>query len=212
MLLVQSGLRVGEALGLTWANVHLGDDAHLMIVEQVRRGRRKRLKTEASQARVPLSPTMAAWLGELRPEGARPDAPVFASKTGTALNYSNVYHRVLQPALRYAGLDGQGIAFHAFRKACGSFLLHHGKTLKQVQGWLRHSQLTTTMNVYIQQVDDGLGGADVWDNVLPGWGHPGVTDHPETAANGTPANSAESPSNGRISEQPQTAANVESHL
>ena len=64
--------------------------------------------------------------------------------------------------------DYQGVAFHAFRKACGSLLLAHGKTLKQVQGWLPHSQLTTTMNVYIHQVDDGLGGADAWDEILSG--------------------------------------------
>jgi len=43
-------------------------------------------------------------------------------------------------------LDYQGVAFHAFRHACGSLLFAHGKTLKQVQEWLRHSQLTTTMN------------------------------------------------------------------
>jgi hypothetical protein len=37
--------------------------------------------------------------------------------------------------------------------------VHDGKTLEQVQGRLRHSQMTTTMNVYIQQVDDGVGDA-----------------------------------------------------
>jgi integrase len=62
--------------------------------------------------------------------------------------------------------DYQGVAFHAFRKACGSVLLAHGKTLKQVQGWPRHSQLTTTMNVYIRQVDDGLGATDAWEEIL----------------------------------------------
>jgi integrase len=93
--------------------------------------------------------------------------PVFPSKTGTPLSYHNVYNRVLQPALRDVAPDGQRIGFHAFRKACGSLLLHHGKTLKQVQGWLRHSDLTTTMNVYIEQVDQGLGGADEWDEILP---------------------------------------------
>ena len=51
-------------------------------------------------------------------------------------------------------------------KACGSLLLAQGKNLKQVQGWLRHSQLTTTLNVYIHDVDDGLGGADAWDTML----------------------------------------------
>jgi len=53
-----------------------------------------------------------------------------------------------------------------------------------VQGWLRHSQLTTTMNVYIHQVDDGLSSADLWDEILPSPGAtPGATEHPETDAN-----------------------------
>jgi integrase len=189
-LLAQSGLRIGELLGLTWGNVHLGDDPHVMVAEQIYRGKRKKLKTDASAARVPLSSSMAAWLTSLRPADATDQTPVFASRTGTALNYHNVYSRVLRPALERSGIavvvgeekvkrrdgseesrpiyDYQGVAFHAFRKACGSLLLAHGKTLKQVQGWLRHSQLTTTMNVYIQQVDDGLGSADTWDEILQG--------------------------------------------
>ncbi len=205
-LLAQSGVRIGELLGLTWANVHLGDDAHVMVAEQVYRGQRKKVKTEASRARVPISATMASWLAELRPEDTAADAPVFASITGTPLNYANVYNRVLRPALVAAGLavvvgenakgepvyDYQGIAFHSFRRACGSLLLAHGKTLKQVQGWLRHSQLTTTMNVYIHQVDDGLGSADAWDDIMPGWGNSGATGHPETAATAPAAQTAES--------------------
>lgn len=172
--------------------MHLGDDPHLLIEEQVYRGQRKRLKTDASAGRVPLSPMMASWLADLRPAGAD-DAPVFASVTGMPLTYSNMYNRVLRPALRDAGIavslgvdergrerwDYRGVAFHAFRKACGSLLLASGKNVKQVQGWLRHAQLTTTMNVYINQVDDGLGGADAWDEILDTRGHRGATEVPE---------------------------------
>ena len=189
-LLVQSGARIGELLGLTWRHVHLGDDPHILVAEQVYRGERKRLKTEASLATVPLSGAMASWLAELRPQDAMPDAPVFPSMAGTPLTYSNMYNRVLRPALIDAGIavkdadgvwDYQGVAFHAFRKACGSLLFAHGKTLKQVQGWLRHSQLTTTMNVYIDQVDDGLGSAEVWDEILDARGNRGATEGPGTA-------------------------------
>jgi hypothetical protein len=89
----------------------------------------------------------------------------------------------VSPALAACGLDGQGIAFHAFRKACGSMLLKRaGKDPRQVQRWLGHSQLMTTMNIYVTDLDDGLGGAEELDGL---WGHPGATDHPQTATNGT---------------------------
>jgi integrase len=178
MLLTQTGVRISEAIGLRWQDVHLGDDPHITVVEQFYKGKRVRLKTEASADRVPLSTSMASWLAELRPVDAAPDAPVFASKAGTPLIYANLYHRVLRPALRDSGLavnvgtddepvwDYQGVGFHAFRKACGSLLFANGKTLKQVQGWLRHSQLATTLSVYINQVDGGLGSADAWDTIL----------------------------------------------
>lgn len=77
MLLVQTGVRIGELLGLTWQHVHLGDDPHILVAEQVYKGQRKRLKTDASMARVPLSPAMASWLAELRPENSAADMPVF---------------------------------------------------------------------------------------------------------------------------------------
>jgi integrase len=195
LLLVQTGVRIGELLGLTWQHVHLGDDPHILVAEQFYRGQRKQLKTDASLARVPLSATMASWLAKLRPDDCAPDSPVFASMTGTPLTYSNMYNRVLRPALQDAGIavnvgvdergrdrwDYQGVAFHAFRKACGSLLLAQGKNLKQVQGWLRHAQLTTTLNVYIHDVDDGLGGAEAWDGILGEWGHLGATEHPGIA-------------------------------
>lgn len=254
-LLAQTGVRISELLGLNWENVHLGDDPHILVTEQVYRGQRKKLKTNASRARVPLSPTMAAWLAALRPANVAARAPVFPSSVGTPLSYHNVYHRVLQPALIDAGLaikvgektngepiyDYQGIAFHAFRKACGSLLLAHGKTLKQVQGWLRHSQLTTTMNVYIHQVDDGLGGAAAWEEILPvravesesgsGCVAPsmrptdsrclraqplpgataGATPSPEPAAKHANMPQQEDTSQSQISDQRKTAANPRSH-
>jgi len=50
-------------------------------------------------------------------------------------------------------------------------LLRAGKDPRQVQRRLGHSQLTTTMNVYVHELDDGLAGGDALDEVL--WGHPG---------------------------------------
>ena len=73
-------MRVGELLGLTWGNVHLGDDPHLIVAEQVYRGERKEPKW-GSVGKVKLSPGMATVLTGLRPDDASPGAPVFQSKT-----------------------------------------------------------------------------------------------------------------------------------
>ena len=32
---------------------------------------------------------------------------------------------------------------------------------------LRHARLSTTLDIYIQLVDEGLGDASVWDEILP---------------------------------------------
>ena len=58
----------------------------------------------------------------------------------------------------------------------------------------------------LHSVDDGLGGAEIVDEILAVRGHRGATEHPETAANGTPVDPDETPSEQGIIEQPQTAA------
>jgi integrase len=201
-LLTQTGVRIGELLALTWGCVDLGDDPCIRIEEQIYDGKRKRLKTDASTGRVPLASAMARELQTLRSEDADARAPVFPSRTGTPLEYHNVYRRILQPALRQSGLavkverdgktmwDYRGIGFHAFRRFAGSALIASGKNPRQVQGWLRHAQLTTTMNAYIHEIDDGLGDADVWDGIAD-WSHPGATVGPQTPPNGSRAEVAE---------------------
>ena len=105
--LTHSGLRIGEAIALTWADVKLGDSPRVEVRSQVYRGQRKRLKTSYAVRDVPLSPGMARKLWTLRAESTRraDDAPVFASARGTVLSPSNVAGRVLKPAAAAAGVE-----------------------------------------------------------------------------------------------------------
>jgi hypothetical protein len=97
------------------------------------------------------------------------------------------------------------------------------KRTAQAQAWLRHSQLTTTMNVYTHLDDDGLGGAEAFDEILgagTAWDlaatgtqtsrrvHLGSTGHPETPANEAPTETGETASQSQISEQQETPANA----
>ena len=92
---------------------------------------------------------MAQWLGRMRPQDAT--GPVFPSKTGTPLGYSNLYNRVLFPACGAAGVQlPPRRAFHAFRDACASLIVESGGTVKDVQTRLRHAQLSTSMG-YVKE-------------------------------------------------------------
>ena len=169
-LLAHTGLRISEAVGLTWQHVELGERPRILVREQLYRGERKRLKSKDSRREIPLSPGMTRRLLEHRRDSYRGDTrPVFATATGEPLHPSNVNSRVLRPALRASGLavqrddetwDYRGIAFHAFRHTCASLLFEEGRNVKQVQEWLGHADPGFTLRTYVHLMDDGVGGAE----------------------------------------------------
>jgi integrase len=109
--LTHTGLRISEAIGLTWAHVDLGERAHVKVREQHYRGERRRLKSGNGRRDIPLSPAMADRLLALRRDSyAGENRPVFASRTGSELMASNVSRRVMKPAGKSVGLGW--VSFH----------------------------------------------------------------------------------------------------
>jgi integrase len=203
--LTHTGLRISEAVGLTWAHLDLGDNPHVQVREQFYKGQRKRLKSGAGRRDIPLSAGMAARLLAHRRDTYRgPSAPVFPSKVGRELGVANVYNRVLRPALRDCGLaveveedewDYKGIAFHAFRHTCASLLFEAGRNVKQVSEWLGHSDPSFTLRTYVHLMDAGVGDADFLDAAVSApQGNTGATACTETAENPAPLESVETAS------------------
>lgn len=163
-LLAQTGLRVSEAIGLTWGDVDLGQKPRLEVKRQNYRGDVKELKSAHSRRTIPLSAGMARTLREL---GARTyageAAPVFVTATGGPLNANNLRRRVLDKATGPLGLGWVG--FHTFRHTCASLLFAGGKDVKQVQEWLGHADPGFTLRTYVHLLDEGLGSADFLDAV-----------------------------------------------
>jgi integrase len=209
-LLAHTGVRIGEALGLRWEHVHLGDDPHVDVREQVYRGQRKeRPKSHHGVRSIPLSPDMAVALDRHRQaSGYRgPRHPVFASLTGTPIDYSALRRRVLVPAIEASGIDWpKGTAFHMFRKTAASLLHGNNKTGRQLADWLGHYDPAFTIRTYVGQVDEGLGDAAFLDELIPVEGQGVGKTPPENPSNREPAGDGES---WLEDDQPQPAVDAE---
>lgn len=203
--LTQTGLRIGETIGLRWEHVELGDRPRVKVREQFYEGQRKGLKSRDGRRDVPLSPGLTeSLIAHRRDTYGGPKSPVFPSMTGTELRPENVRRRVLHPAARSVGLtierngkDQPSVGFHTFRHTCASLLFAEGRNVKQVQEWLGHADPGFTLRTYVHLMDEGVGDAEFFDAVLdsePAEGDKGVTRQgPEIAGNPESVKSLEMP-------------------
>ena len=107
-LLAHTGLRIGEAVALTWADVDFGK-RRLHVRRRLYRGRFDSPKSRYGRRAVPLAEGLAQALWRLR--GTAPDeAPMFPTRDGTHLDPSNVAARVLKPAAKRAGVPWAGLS------------------------------------------------------------------------------------------------------
>jgi integrase len=162
-VLTQTGVRISEAIGLTWADIEFGTEPRLLIRRQDCRGDVGELKSESSRREIPLSRHLSSqlWaLGADQPGTAR----VFSSPHGFALSYGNVRRRVLVPATQSAGLDW--VTFHTFRHTCASLLFEAGRDVKQVSAWLGHADPAFTLRTYVHLMDSGIGDGAFMGDLL----------------------------------------------
>lgn len=164
-LLVHTGLRISEAVGLTWAHIDLGDSPRVLVREQFYKGERKRLKSGNGRRDIPLSAGMAGRLLAYRRDGFRgEDAPVFSRRSGDELYPQNVSKAVLKPSAKALGLGW--VTFHTFRHTCASLLFDEGRNVKQVAEWLGHADPSFTLRTYVHLMDAGIGDADFLDRAV----------------------------------------------
>lgn len=164
-LLAQTGLRISEAIAVSWGDLDLGVAPRLNVRRQIYKGHSKRLKSRHSVRELPLTPRMADTLRAMRVRSyAGEDGLVFPTGVGTPLSVRNLRRRVLDPAVKAAGLGW--VSFHTFRHTCASLLFAGGKDIKQVQEWLGHADPGFTLRTYVHLMDEGLGAADFLDDLF----------------------------------------------
>jgi integrase len=141
-----TGLRKSEIKGLKWEDFK-GNELH--VERSVWDGHVSETKTLSSKAPVPLLPLVRRAL-EAHKKRVPENDFIFAGSTGQPLRIENVLRRDMRPILDKKKLEWKG--WHAFRRGLASNLNELGTPPKTIQTILRHSEMATTMDTYVQPV------------------------------------------------------------
>jgi integrase len=147
--LALTGVRIGEALGLCWADIDFAAGV-LRVHRQLSRDRAHRpLKTEAGRREVVLAPAIAKllrqhWLAS--PHKAADDF-VFCNTLGRGLDYRKVGEGFRQ-AVKRAGLSSEGkrLSLHSLRHSFASLLIGKGLNVVFVSRQLGHANPNVTLS------------------------------------------------------------------
>jgi integrase len=150
--LALAGLRIGEALGLRWKDVYLGE-GKLWIAQA---------KTDAGVREVDLTPKLQELLSahRRRTQYDRANAFVFATGRGGRESPSNVRSRFLSAAIEQAneelasagGREMRGITPHSLRRTFASLLLAAGADVPYATAQVGHTDPKMTLGVYVQVI------------------------------------------------------------
>jgi len=158
LLLAVTGMRVGECLALRWTDFN-AQACELSINHTLYRGKLKEPKTEGSKAKLKLAPQIAGLLIRHQETSDFQETKdfIFSSLDGRPLEPSSVRNHLYEAMdkaeiTRVKGKYGP----HIFRHSAGTLLYEKSRDLKLVQGALRHSDISTTSDIYVHLSDEVL--------------------------------------------------------
>jgi len=159
------GLRIGEALGMTWENIDLEHNTITVnqqlqdISMKLRKGTRFETdsyqittipKTVRSERNVPLqSPTKKMLL---RTAASERNGYVFKGQDGKSVTYGNFRKRHFYPVIRALDLK---LKTHDLRKFFGSWHLGMNRTdIMTVSKWMGHRDPRVTLSTYAKVIEE----------------------------------------------------------
>ena len=155
-LLITTGLRRGELLGLQWKDIDF--EGHTIEIKRnITYTPEKGLvidtpKTENSERIIPLLPYLAKLLKEYKKEMytfSKAAAFVFPSKdSDTIPRDPNAITRKVKCFMKKHNLPD--MSPHDLRHSCATLLLNNGADIKSVQEILGHTDASTTLNFYVR--------------------------------------------------------------
>jgi integrase len=180
LLMAYTGVRLGEALGLQWADVDLSGKFLRVQRQGCASGEIAPLKSESARRSIPISTHLANVLWRVRTDretaSLRFNVPcgqgVIFADIGKEPNIHNARARIkaaVKRACKKAGLP-PGFSCHTLRHTYGTQLFEHGAHPKLVQKLMGHSTLGQT-DLYtryaltpdvsaVEKMSAGLDGAE----------------------------------------------------
>lgn len=145
-----TGCRQGEILGLRWADIDFAS-GKVYVRQTLQLGSFYEPKTEKSKRVVIIPPIL---VDALKVHQARQAVElesndhdlVFPNLTGKPMHGRNLTQRVLEPALKRAGI--RKVGFHALRHSYVSMLVNAGENIKFISKQVGHSSAQITWDIY----------------------------------------------------------------
>lgn len=157
MLMIETGLRVGEVLALRWQDVQLTRKRINVRNTVVRLANKKQsfvqdsVKSESSRRTIPLTPEAINILEEQY--ARRVNEWVFVNDDGERLSYEALRYQT-RKACEEAGIEYRGE--HVFRHTFATNCYHKGIDVKILSRLLGHADVNITYNLYIHLYGDGF--------------------------------------------------------
>ena len=148
-----TGLRLGELLGLTWADVDLHEGVLHVRRQWTRLYEYAPPKTKAAVRRIPLSDEMTKYLAalKLRSRHSSEGAPVFAARNGKPLGHRNATRRGFEAAAAEVGIED--VTFHSMGHAFASRMIDRGISSTVLAKLMGHESSAITERRYIHLFD-----------------------------------------------------------
>jgi integrase len=148
--MLATGLRLGETLGVTWADVDLATGTLAVRRTIVRvKGQglvAKRVKSRASERGLLLPPWCVELLRARRVRLGAFEGPMFPDSHGGWRDRSNVGKAFRQAR---GGSHFEWVKTHTYRKTVATLLDQSGATARMIADQLGHSRVSMTQDVYL---------------------------------------------------------------
>lgn len=173
MTLFYSGMRIGEALALTWKDIDFENNV-INIDKTANLGKITTPKTKASIRKIKMPQHTMNAIAEIKLEKKpKPDYFVFGEYyTHKPLNTTRGYFLTRIRQINKKGIKLKRIRIHDLRHSHASYLINKGFDIQIVSKRLGHSKVSVTYDIYahlypnkeeeaIQAMEDDFKSADV---------------------------------------------------